>query len=311
MSVQYFKISHANPFKFYEEKTTSSMHMDMDWAYSRIQSYKTRRRYNQRWQTGDETKIELVSTITPESLKVLNEDGSIVSSFAWSEKLSGAGFKVYEATVNLDSVTVNSKNHILYLYQRATLMSADFKAISEPIEVRTSWPKTKVFRYTNSEDKHGIFFHRGVTFAFRIEADIDDYKPGSEASDFIDELHNGEILNSTEYDTFKLHIGDQDGIADWALKLMNIITRMDSWTVESNADDPLAYFREAKANWDVNRVKGNPLCGASVDVMPAVNKTGLELTHDALYPGIVTGYNLDTGFFGEGDEIAVTEFDNE
>lgn len=313
---QYINFSYALPVKFYPSTSTPGGHFDDDWAVNRIKSFETTSRYHQRWQAGDETTLQIESTIPPEDLKIYNCKGVVVDSIAWTEVLSGIGIKVYHLTLNLDAALAASPTYrTFYLYQRTTLMSADFKAISEPIEVGT-WPNTNVFEYTNSYNAFGLTYSaKGYTgpaftapvFRFRVESGITDYKPDADSSDYIDELHDVELLSATPYDTFKLNIGTAPGVAEWAIKLLNFIIHHDNWKFEIKNNDALQYVKAPGAKWDINRVKGYTLIGASIDILPATNRTSLQLSHSALTPGIITGYNLDTSFFGTGSVIKVTE----
>lgn len=312
--MQYINFSYALPVKFYQATSTPGGHFDDDWVYARIKSFEAKTRYNQRWQVGDHTLLQITSTITPEPLKVLNCKGEEVDSIAWAEVLSGIGLKVYHLTLNLDTAYAAGPDRVFFLYQQATLMSADLKAISEPIEVKTFWPNTNVFEYTNSYNAFDIVYADRNTpafvppvFRFRIEAGITDYKPDAESADFTDELHDVELLSATPYDTFKLSIGSWDGVADTYLKILNYIVHHDNWKFEHKNSDALQYVKAPGAKWEINRVRVYTLVGATIDILPATNKTSLQISHDALLPGIITGYNLDTSFFGTGDTIKVTE----
>lgn len=289
---QYVNFSYALPVKFYKNTATPGGHLDDDWAQNRILSFEQARRYSQRWQVGDTTTLQITSTITPDSLKVYSCDGVVLFTIAWIEKLTWAGFKVYELTLNLDA----ANNKTVYLYQKVALMDTVFEAISEPIQVKTLWPNTNVFEYYNSYNTYDVFFTTGAKFRFRIEAAIMDYEPGGDTADFIDETHNGELLSATPFDSFKLYIGDAAGVPDWALKILNFIVHCDNWKFQIKNGDKKQYVKQGK--WDINRVKGWSLYGASIDVIPAENIYSLQLNALSLEPGILTGFTLGTNFFG-------------
>ena len=306
MSTQYVNFSKASPVKWYKNTATPGGHMEDDWAFNRIKVFESGRRYPQRWQVGDTTTLQMYGTIPPDDLKIYNCRGVVVHSIVWTAVFTGAGFTVYQLTLNLTAAGIGT----FYLYQKNELMLTKFEAISEPIEVRTVWPKTAVFEYKNSFDTFGTFFTTGIKFRFRVEAGIMDYEPANESAEYIDELHNGELLSSTVYDTFKLYIGDAYGVPDWVLKLLNFIIHCDNWKVEIKNQDALQYVKIPGEKWDINRIKNWTGYGASIAIMPAENAYALQMAEESINPGIVTGYNLNTNFFGTSvSEIQIEEID--
>lgn len=308
MSVQYVNFPYALPVKFYKNTETPGGHLDDDWAYARIKSFEQARRYPQRWQVGDTTKLQISSTIPPDSLKVYSCAGVLLTSIAWAEVLTWSGFKVYELTLTLDAQI----NKTVYLYQKVELMDTVFEAISEPIQIKTAWPNTNVFEYTNSRNDFGLWYigaagaALGTKFRFRIEAGIMDYEPDGDTADFIDETHNGELLSATPFDKFKLYIGDAAGVPDWCLKILNFIVLHDNWKFEIKNNDAKQYVKQGK--WDITRSKGWALYGAAIDIIPATNLYALQLNATTIEPGIVTGFMLQTGFWGTSvEEINVEE----
>lgn len=314
--MEQINFSYALPVKFYKATATPGGHFDDDWAYNRIKAFEIKTRYPQRWQVGDSTPLQVTSTILPEPLKVLNCKGVEVASIDWTEVLGGSPLKVYQLTLNLDAAYAASPVYkVFFLYQQAIFGSADLPAISEPIEVRVFWPNTNVFAYTNSFNAFNIVYTDrntpsfvGPVFRFRIESGITDYKPDAESADFIDEIHDVELLSATPFDTFKLTIGTWSGVGEIYLKLLNFIIHHNIWKYEIKNNDALQYVRSPGAKWDVNRIRPYTLVGASIDILPATNKTALQLIHDGPLDGIVTAYDLETDFFGPGATVPIEEY---
>lgn len=301
MSVQYAEFSRALPVKMLPMDGTNTIHLDQNWAKNRLLSFQANKVYHQRWQVGDETPLQLVSTILPDDLQVQNCRGEVLETIEWVEKLSGAGFKVYECTLNLDAI---GNGKIVYLYQNVELMDTKFEFMSESISIRTRWPNTRVFEYYDNKNVHGVFYVTGVKFKFRIEAAPMDYDPQNESADFVDELHDTTLLSSTTFDKFTLYIGDGAGVADWALKLMNYIIHHRTWKLED-----LQYAKLSGEKWETNRPnKAYPLYGGAIGITPANNLHVTQLNAETIEPGIVTGLVYQTGFFGESvTEITVQE----
>lgn len=291
-------ISLLNPVKFVPNTIAPGYpHFDNDWMVNQIKSFENKVRYYQKWQVGDITPIQIESSLVPEDLKVYDCNRQVVGTIPFILTAPGGslGINIYEAVVDLDSLPVNS---VYYLYIQATFMNINYEAISEPIRLQAEWPNTMLFTYRNSVNNWGVAFTTGVEFNFRCEAGIMEFQPESDTYDYVDQIHNIEVLTGTPYRTFKLFIGDAKGVAPWVLDLLNRMMVCDHWEAES-----LQYAKNTGAKWEVNRVKPWPLYGGSIEIVESINKSSLQFyTPDGFQPGVVTSYNIDTNFFGTTKE---------
>lgn len=290
----FLNIPFINPVKFVPNSATPGKHFDQDWAYNQIKSFESKIRYYQKWQVGDTTVIQLESSILPEDLKVYDCTKTLKKSIEFVKVADGddLGINVYEAEVNMDDLPVNKD---YYFYIKATYGPALFEAISEPIRLQTSWPGTMQFKYRNSFNDFGVAFSTGVEFSFRCEAGIMDFQPENESADYIDQIHNVEVLSGTPYRTFKLYIGDEKGVAPWVLDLLNRVFVCDHVEIEG-----LEYSKNTGAKWEVNRVKPWPLFGGALEIVATKNMSGLQFMSDEdISDGLVVAYDIDTNFFGQ------------
>lgn len=296
----FLNIPFLNPIKFVPNTASPEIHFDSSWMTERIKSFERKVNYYQKWQVGDESIIQVESTIMPDDLKIYSCNSTVAASFPFVLTASGdeLGVNIYEAVVNLDLLDVNKT---YYAYIRANFMSVTFEAISEPIRLQTLWPGTLLFNYKHSVNVQGVAFTTGVEFYFRCEAGIMDFQPEYEGADYIDQIHNVEVLTGTPYRAYKLYIADEKGVAPWVLDLLNRIFNCDYVNIRKEVTEQgLEYTKNTGAKWEVNRVKGYPLFGGSLEIVESKNKSGLQfMTDDEFEPAMVFAYDIDTNFFGQ------------
>ncbi len=301
----FLNIPFLNPIKFVPNTLTPGAHFDDKWMYEQIKSFETKVNYYQKWQVGDNTPVQVESTILPDDLKIYDCSG-VVKLIAFAKTADGLdlGTNIYEAVVNLDDLPANK---VYYGYIKASYGGVSFEAISEPIRLQTLWPGTLNFAYKNSVNNYGVAFTTGIEFNFRCEAGIMDFNPDADNSDYIDQIHNVEQLAGTPYRTFKLYIGDEKGVAPWVLDLLNRVFVCDHVEIEG-----MLYSKNDGAKWEINRVKPWPLYGGSLEIIPSKNASGLQFMSDIdISEGLVIAYDIDTNFFGQvATDEHITEIEN-
>lgn len=299
-------IPFLNPIKFVPNTATPGYpHFDSDWFVNQIKSFETKAIYYQKWQIGDSTPIQVESSIIPDDAIIYDCNHVSVKTIQFAKTADGEdlGKSVYEAQINLDTLPVNS---VYYIYLRSAYAGIQFEAISEPIKLATLWPDTVYFSCKNSNNDFGVIFTTGVEFNFRCEAGIMDFTPENESTDYVDQIHDIEILSETVYRTFKLYIGDERGVAPWVIDLMNRITACDYWEAEN-----MQYTKNTGAKWEITRVKPYPMVGAAIEIIPSQNVSGLQFFDNGdLVEGMVMAYNIDTNFFGTvEDDIHIIDIE--
>lgn len=293
------ELSFANAVKFYKNSATPGVHLDDDFAVNQIKGFERRVCYKQKWQVGDETPLQCVSTVEPSPVVVYTGEGkATATTFAWTLKGSGGtlGVNLYECTISLDGVP-NNRNY--YLYFEANLLSYSAKFVSEPISVKTFHPNTLIFSYRNSINDFGTYFSTGIIFNFRCEAGLMDYQPESEGADYVDQIRDITILNAIPYDTFKLYIGEAPGVPNYIIKILNYIFACDYVRISRVLSIPgILFVKPVGEKWDATRVKGYPMFGWSTTIHPAINASSLQYSDETeIMPGFITAYNIDTNLF--------------
>jgi len=292
-------IPFCSPIKFYHNTATPDIHLDDDFAFNQIKSFEFPYCYKQKWQFGDETKLQITSTIAPSPVKVYTGNGVLTSTaFAWSMVGSGGslGLNLFECTVNLDALSAG----FYHLYFECTLLSYSAKFVSEKIHAAAFHKNTLLFTYKNSHNALGAYFSTGVNFSFRCEAGLMDYQPSSEGKDYVDQIFNTTILSATPYDTFKLYIGEAPGVPNYVIKILNFIFAFDYVNIRQNrTQQGMQFVKPVGEKWEATRVKGFPQFGWATTIQPAINQSSLQYNDNApvLTPGIIILYDLDANLF--------------
>lgn len=300
-------IPFLNSLKFVPVTFTPGIHFDDDWMYNQIKDWARKVNYYQKWQIGDTTIIHIESAIMPANLEIYGCDSTIKKYIPFILKASSTelGINIYEAVVNLDDLPVNNT---YYPVVHCSFMSIVYRAVSEPIFLKAVWPGTLLFNYTNSYNTNGVaFYTTGVSFNFRCEAGIMDMQPDYDGTDYVDQIHNVEVLTGTPFRTFKLEVADEKGVAPWVFDLLNrIFSACDYVSIKRDAtQDGLQYSKIPGAKWSINRVHGYPLYGGNLEIIESINKSGLQFsTPDGPIPGLVFGYQMNSNFFGTVEDDA-------
>lgn len=295
----HFKIPFGNPFKFVPVSTTPGVHFDDSWAKEQIQRYQMKVFYKQKWMKSDTTKIQIESSIAPQTLKVYIAPGIIVKSFAWTLVHSEISYGVYETTFDISDLAEG----VYFLYQKVEMFAITWEVITEPIHSKVDWPDTLPIIYNNSFNDFDIAFSTGIEFLFRCEGGIpnNEMDPKRDTTEFINQERDPTVLKSVPYREFKYRIGIEPGVAPWVIDLLNRIFAMDRVVIKGKR-----YV--AKGDLDVTRFRGYPLVGATQDLLEGSNEQSLQFADTTpLAPGIVTAYNIETGFFGPGTIVPITE----
>lgn len=303
-------ISFLSPFKWVPVNSTLN-HFDEQWNYDQIKSFEVKKCYKQKWQFGDETPQQMVSTVAPSDLKVYNSSKVLVKSIPWTLISNGGSLgNLYECIVNLDSDGGSPATSLpagtYYLYQQCTLLSYNYEVISEPIEVKTFHPNTRVITYSNSKNDFGCYFNFGTKFKVRVEIDLTDFEPDNETFSYVDQIHNNQILSGTPFRKWKLSVGRAPGVADYVADLLNRIFVCDTVRIDGKL-----FCKVQGAKWEPNRVKGYPMAGWTLEVTEQINLSGLQYNDGTpLAPGIVLGYGIRTPLFSKepGTQIQIEDY---
>lgn len=295
----HFKIPKANPFWFIKATATPGVHFDDDWACAQIKSYEATATYRQKWLRAKTTPIQVESSIAPQDLKVLDQNGDDVKTIAWAVVFTGVSYSIYEAEVDFSDLPEG----VYYLYVAAVFEAINWPAITEPIHVRDSWDNLLEYRYYNTFNDFDVAWTTGIQMRFFCESAIKEFTPDRDRTSYVNQVRDTATLKATPGRSFKLWIAEGGGVAEWVVDLLNRIFCCDRIVISDKE-----YQSADGSKWEVSRVKGYPLVGATIDIVEAKNLMSLEYADTTpLTPGIVAAYEIETDFFGPGSTVPVID----
>jgi len=305
------EIPFCSPVKFYINGS-NGIHLDQDFAVNQIKPFETFYCYKQKWQFGDSTPLQIISTVAPSDIVVYTGESKLAGlSFPWTMVGSGGalGVNLFECTINLDALIPG----YYHLYFEAKLMSYAAKFVSEKLDVRAFHRNTLMFSYRNSVNDFGAYFYTGIIYNFRCEAGLMEYQPEAEGSDYVDQVYDLSILKSTPFDTFRLFIGEAPGVANYVVKILNYIFACDTVRIRRDLlDSGMLFTKAVNDKWEATRHKGWPNAGWVTTVQPSVNQSSLQYNDGStLTPGVVTAYDIDTNLFSTEPVETVHILDHE
>jgi hypothetical protein len=258
-----FLISQANPMPFRQIKEFAykynTIPFDLQPTARTVNGC-----YYQKWEFGDDTKIQYLSDYPDVTITVYKLGTRIsVATILPVEKVSNIQnqtFKVYEAEFDFSDygngffyaeISFVDDDSVLNIYQ------------SQAWQTANKWPETVLFEYKNSFNNYSVVFETGITFNTRLEAQIREFTPQFEDELYIDEMHNATQLNSIPFKQFKL---TTQYLPDWALNLLNWVLNVDEKQIDS-----VYYEKTTGAKLEIQRVDGYAYGIASIDIIPVEN----------------------------------------
>jgi hypothetical protein len=298
MPTNFLHIEACLPIKHVPSTANPGMHFDDSWACEQIRSWEREIHYRQKWVKTDTTPLQIRTTIVPGDYKIYNTQGIVVKTIAWTVT-DLVIYKICELTFDISDLAEG----VYVGYFQVTAGAINWKVLTEPIHSKTSWPNTRLITYKNSFNAQGITFTTGIEFKFRAEVDVIEMTPEADRSAYVDQPHKVFGLYGTPWRSFKLGIGTTPGVAPYIVDIINRIFCMDTISIEGKK-----YQRAEGAKMEINRAKGYPLVGGSLEIVEAENDAGVHFAHGTEeINGLVTAYNQDTDFFGSGSGVEIID----
>jgi hypothetical protein len=253
-----FYISNLNPIRFTGGAGNKFDRLLMEDLINRFQDKKC---YFQKWNIGDETKIQILSDYEF-TFKIYDVDGAEYADLVpdvVSTNIIGKTFSVYE--IELQFIEEG--------YYYAVIEYDGNTLISEAWQVG-NFDDTVLYKYKNSENNFSVVFDTGIEMLFRVEGIVGEFEPKSDDVIYNDQLKNSRILNSVPWRSFQLYVGNEQGVPEWVADKVNRIMACDVVHIDSETFD--GYISKVEgAEWEVNRVKEYAFIGLKTEIMHVEN----------------------------------------
>jgi|ERR1051326_2242735 hypothetical protein len=248
--------------------------------------------------------LQFISNFDPIPVEVINVYGQVVLSQNAVQVLAdkhNPGFYCYEAPVNMASLA----SGIYWI--RIT----NIGYISEPIELAEKFENTLLFSYFHTRYHEDVIFETGIRYYFRVEGSLGRLMPGSTDSLYIDQKHNPYTVSSKPFSGFPLTVGDERGVPDWVVQLMNYI-----WSCNNVIIEGKPYGRSSDFKLELVEEKPFPMRVINMDILPGINRGSKVINPTIGTIGtdhkLVVSYNIASRVFGPisgSDVIVITDFE--
>lgn len=267
-----FLIPFVNPIRFYDTSLVASQkyltkHFD-DWQFKqRLYAWQQPEDYVQIWQTNDLINLQFeadfslivvelidnynrVKIALPALIGLPNADDVTLFSYQVSMRLADLDTGCYKIRITAGSG----------LYQKTYLSGCQLIS-SEPIK------NSILMEYWHNRFHLDVMFETGIKFQYRVHGNWGFLEPGRKDEVFRDQRYNNELLNSKPFRTFPLNYGDEYGLPDDAIDLINLI-----WSCKYVNIDDKSWRAVEGGKFDFTSVPRYPKRGVKMMVEPGINR---------------------------------------
>lgn len=314
MADNFLYIPFINPVKFFAADRAAldkyfTKHFD-EWQYSERQyEWQQPEDYTQVWQTTDIINLQFESTFDPIIVELVNSNGESVITLPALVGLPNIFYSntySFEVAMSLASVTTGCYRLKVTAGSAGPTQKiylSDRQYISEiPIE------NTLCLEYYNSRFHEDVVFETGVKFQYRVFGNIGFLDPGRKDEQYRDERYNPAILSSKTFRQFPVYFGDEFGLPDDVIDLLNRI-----WSCDNISIDNKPFGISEGGKFEFTEVDSSyPKRGVKLIVEEGINRHSrifsIETdTNKKLNYGIMVDKKVfgDTGNQGSGNTVPI------
>lgn len=243
MADNFLYVPFLNPVKFFDNAqvqpaTFNTRHFDDYRFEDRLLPWQTEETWQQVWQTTDIINLQFTASFNPITVQLITEDEEIVGELpaimglpnkfipnAWS-------FQVNLALGDLDLQTGCYKLRII-----AGASGPDQKIYTSTCQYISAEKIDNTFlvTYWNSRYHDDVIFETGIEFHYRSFGHIGFLNPGRSDEFYRDQRNNPAILNSRTNRQWPIFFGNEFGLPDDAVDLINRIWSCDNVLIDGKA----------------------------------------------------------------------------
>jgi hypothetical protein len=269
-------IPYLNPVKFHKltpDETAKYLtrHMD-DWNFSNtVPAYQIKQNYYQPFQTSDSLELQLESSFTAHTAKIVDGCGVTVQTLTMvqgAESASEPGLFIYEISQSLAAIEPGK-------YYITINCNDELVLVSEPLEIKVVHEYSICIEYSHSQNKDGLIFETGKKLELRVGGHIFFKEPASKDTSYEDQSFDTTNLDSVPYRIYELYVGGSTGIPPYLIDKINRILGCNSVKIEG------IYFAKPEgAKLEAIVADDYTLKGWTVDLQESENQYSFEFSND-------------------------------
>jgi hypothetical protein len=265
-------IPFLNPVRFYDTAravtaTYRTKHFD-DFMFSeRLYYWEQKEDYRKVWQTTDIIPLQFESTFDPIIVTLHNQYGVAVITLP---ALIGLPHKFYANTWSYEVAMSLAGLPTGCYYMKLTLGSAG----PDQLIYESGWmyvsatplDGTVLIEYWNNRFYQDVMFETGIKFRLRIPSNFGRLKAGRTSEKYKDQRQKPYILNSKTFRQWPVNFGDEFGLPDDEIDLLNAIVGCNNVTLDGK------FFVAAADEFEYVETKYQPKRGVSLLMEDGLNR---------------------------------------
>ena len=270
------------------------------------------RRYLQKWaKTEPLVQLQFVTSgYDLLNVGLVDADGNLVDTFPCSLVPNEAVLLPYI----LQEVEIDLAAYANGIYRWVVLNDQTKVLRSEWFNLADEWYDTFLFEYSDTANKYNTYFSPTFSPKIRVEANFLPLLPQSESTDYVDDIHDVEMLDGTTWDQLTLVLGgksivpgESQGIPDWMARKLNYILLLNNCVIEN-----VKYSKAKQENIEPILTKFMPLNVYTIDMVPSMATTGLVYEDTPITSQTSFAATVDASSFGiDGGDIINIEVLND
>lgn len=295
----YLFIPELNPIVFFDTQRANlpkyyTKHFENFMFGERLYYWQQREDYVQVWQTTDIINLQFESSFDPINVKLVNQYGIPVITLPALIGLPNLNLPgTYSFDVSLSLATIPKGCYRVQIeagvagpLQKIFISGCQY--ISD-----TSIPNTLMLEYFNSRFHHDVIFETGIKFQRRIHGNIGFLEPIRNDEKARDQKYNPALLNSRTAKQWPVYFGDQFGLPDDDINMLNEIWSCDNVMIDNKS------FCVA-SNFEFIVVDRYPKRGVKLNVEEGINRNSrVFLSQGDPTKKLITSVFVDAKVFGD------------
>ena len=241
MADNFLYIPLINPVKFYEVDRANidayfTKHFDKFPFEERLYDWQDPLDFVQLWQITDIVPLQFESTFDPIIVELVDENGTDVLSLPALVGLPNQYYPntySYEVEMALSAVPTGCYRFKLTAGSgdgQKVYLSGWHHISEEPYDF-----STLLLEYSHSRFHEDVMFESGISFQVRIPGYLGFLKPGNVREAYRDQKQNPAILSSRTFRGFPVTFGDEFGLPDEMIDLLNRIWGCDNVAIDGKS----------------------------------------------------------------------------
>ena len=265
-------IPFINPVKFFDPAQTNldayrTKHFDDYDFKDRLYPWQSNEDYDRIWQTSDIIKLQFESTFDPIIVKLLDENQNAVITLPALIGLPNkflANCHSFEVEMSLAGLPTGC-----YRVQILAGTGDESKTLLSGCQYisDTLVENTMLLEYFNSRFHEDVIFETGIKFQARVHGNIGLLDPGQKNEQYKDERYNPALLSSKTIRQWPVFFGDEFGLPDDMIDLLNRI-----WSCDNVSIDGTAFGLADGSKFEFTEIEGYPKRGVKLVVEEGINR---------------------------------------